>query len=45
MSPCTDNIRTLSSPDSVRQPLVPCANIRLNRLLLSLTTMQSDKGK
>lgn len=23
MSPCTDNIRTLSSPDSVRQPLVP----------------------
>lgn len=28
-SPCTDNIRTLSLPDFVRQPLVPFKKKRL----------------
>lgn len=45
MSPCTDNTRTLSSPDSVKQPLVPFAKGRLNGLPFSLTTKQFDKGK
>lgn len=36
MSPCTDNTRTLFSPDSVRQPLEPFTKSRLNDLPFSL---------
>lgn len=42
MSPCTDNTRTLFSPDSVRQPLEPFTK-RLNDLPFSLKR-QLDKS-